>query len=119
MTLICETFVQFGGKISAHKTQKFGAEFRPALGELSHVLQIPGGKPCGPPRHHVRWTDETTVRARIPDELSGTIREDGLATENRFSFAGNEDNRLRYLVTLFDDYLARRDVDPSGKARHF
>jgi hypothetical protein len=26
---------------------------------------------------------------------------------------------LRYLVTLFDDYLARREVDPSGKAHHF
>jgi uncharacterized protein YbjT (DUF2867 family) len=35
-----DTFVQFDGRISAHNLQKFGAEFRPALGELPHVLQI-------------------------------------------------------------------------------
>jgi hypothetical protein len=116
---IGDTFVQFGGKISAHNLQKFGAEFRPALGELSHVLQIPRGKPCRPARHHVHWTDEATIRTHIPDELSGTVRQDGLATENPFSFAGNEDNRLGYPVTPFDDYLARREVDPAGKARHF
>src|ERR1700719_1287054 len=52
-------------------------------------------------------------------QLSGTVRQDGLATQNRFSFPGNEDNRVRYLLTLFDDYLARREGDPAGKARHF
>ena len=93
--------MQFGGKISAHILQKFGAEFRPALGELPHLLQIPRGKPCGPPRDHVHWTDEATIRTHIPDELSGTVRQDGLATQNRFSFPGNEDNRVRYLLTLF------------------
>jgi hypothetical protein len=45
MTLIGETFVQFGGKIGAHNLQKFGAECRSALGKLSHVLQVPFGKP--------------------------------------------------------------------------
>ena len=48
MTLIDEALVQFGGKIGAHNLQKFGAEFRSALGKLPHVLQVPFGKPCGP-----------------------------------------------------------------------
>jgi len=118
MTLIGETLVQFGGKIGAHNLQKFGAEFRSALGKLSHVLQIPFGKPCRPPRHDVRWTDESAVRTRIPDELPGSEHYRRLATDNRFSFAGNKDNRVRNPVTPFDDYLARREVDPVGKAHH-
>ena len=103
MSLIRETFLQLGGKINAHNRQKFGAEFRSALGKLPHVLQIPFGKPCGPPRHDVHWSDETTIRTRIPDELSGTEHPHGLATADGFSFAGNEDNRVRYVAPLFDD----------------
>ena len=119
MTLIGEALVQFGGKIGAHNLQKFGAEFRSALGKLPHVLQVPFGKPCGSACHDVHWTDEAAIGTRIADELSGTEHYHGLATENRFSFAGNEDNRVRNLVTLLDDYLARREVDPVGKAHHF
>src|ERR1700722_1604503 len=118
MTLIDETLVQFGGKISAHNLQKFGAEFRPALGELPHVLQIPHGKPCVPARHYVHWTDEATIRAHIPDELSGTVRQASRTAANCFDFAGNEDYRVGYLLTLFDDYLAGREVDPARKAGH-
>jgi hypothetical protein len=119
MTLIGETFVQLGGKINAHNLQNLGAEFRPAVGKLSHVLQIPFGKPCGPPRHDIHWSDETTIRTRIPDELSGMEYPHGLATKNGFSLARNEDNSIRYLATLVDDYLAGREVDPTGKARQF
>ena len=53
MPLIGETFVELGGEIGAHDLQKLGAEFRPDLGELSHLLQIPGGDPGGPAHHHV------------------------------------------------------------------
>jgi hypothetical protein len=119
MTLIGETLVQFGGKIGAHNLQKFGAEFRSALGKLSHVLQIPFCKPCGPPRHDVHWTNKATIRTRIPDKLPGTEHYHGFATENRFSFAGNEANRVRNPVTPFDDYLARREVDPGARLNIF
>src|ERR1700733_454658 len=100
MTLIGDIFVQFGGKINAHNSQKLGTEFRSAFGKLSHVLQIPFGKPCWPPRDDVHRTDEATICTDIADELSGTERRHGFATENRFSFAGNEENRLIYLVTF-------------------
>lgn len=74
---------------------------------------------AGPRTTTFHWTDEAAVRTHILVELSGTVREGGLATENRFSFAGNEDNRFTYLVTLLTIYLARREVNPSGKVRHF
>jgi hypothetical protein len=48
-----ETFVKSGGKIRAYNLQKFGAEFRPALGKFSYMLHIPRGKPCVPPRYHI------------------------------------------------------------------
>jgi hypothetical protein len=119
MTLTFETLMQFDGEIGGHDLQKLSAEFRPSLGELSHLFQIPSGKPRGSPCDHVHWTDEAAIRADISDELSGTIREGGLVTENRFSLAGNEDNRFRYVVTPSDDYLARQEVHPPGKTRHF
>jgi hypothetical protein len=85
----------------------------------SYVLPLPHGKPCVPPRHHVHRTYEATIGTHISDELSGTIRQDSLATANCFDFPGNEDNCVRYLLTLFDNYLARREVDPAGKAGQF
>ena len=51
--------MQFGRKVSAHNMQELGAEFRPARGELCHLLHIPHGEPVGP-----RVTTSTGLTAR-------------------------------------------------------
>jgi hypothetical protein len=39
-----------------------------------------------PRRNHTpAFKDDPTIRTHVPDELSGTVRQDGLATENPFS----------------------------------
>jgi hypothetical protein len=87
VTLIGDNFVQFSGKIGARNLQKFGAKFGPADGEFSHVFHIPTGESYGPARYHVRRTDEAAISTDVPDQLSGTIRQDSFATKNCFDLA--------------------------------
>ena len=65
-----------------------------------------------------RMRDLTLGYLPQAEELSGTVCEDRLATENCVSFSGNEHNRFRYVVLFFDDHRARPKVHPSYEARH-
>jgi len=92
--------VQFGGNIQAHNPQKVDAEFWSACRKLSHVAQLPLCKTPGTASHYVRWTGQTTVGARIPDELTGSNFQSGVAAENSFEVSSDDDHSFGNLLAL-------------------
>lgn len=85
------------GQIHAYNSQKVGAEFRSARCELSQVPRIPLRKGSATASNDVRSTGQTAMGAHVPNELTGSNRQTGLAAENGFEVPGHHDNCLGYL----------------------
>src|ERR1700720_1249564 len=105
---------QFDGKIHAHHSQQVGAEFRSACCKLSQMPQVPLCESHGTPRYYVSRTGQTTIGAHISDELTRSKRHSSVSVEKGFEVSSYYDDGLGYGLTLFENNLPGRAVDPSG-----
>ena len=91
---------QFDAKVQAYNLQKFGAEYRSVCCELSQLPKVPLGKGSGAASHYVHRTGQAAVGAHVPDELTGSNRQSGVAAVNSFEVASYDDNSLGYPLAL-------------------
>jgi len=80
------------------------------------VPQVPLCENPGTASHYVRRTGQAAVGAHVPDELTGSKRHPRVAAENGFEVPSYDGNGLGYVLTLFENNLPGRAVDPPGKA---
>src|ERR1700693_2610781 len=107
---------QFEGKIYTHHPQQVGAKFWTACRKLSHLPQVPFCESHGTASYYVCWTGQATIGAHISDELTRSKCHSGAAIKDGFELSGNYDDSLGYELTLLENNLLRRAIDPSGEA---